>query len=318
MSDYHPPLRPTPPRGIAIQPRTITPLDTPAVRLGPNGFPLTSDEMRAVVRQALDEDQAFNDVSTLATVVSTRHVRAGIVARRDGVICGVPLACEAFSQLDTSITIRVEAEDGTRVRKGDVLLSLSGHARGILSAERVALNFMQRLSGIATLTSRFVDLIAGTNAKILDTRKTTPGWRVLEKYAVRKGGGVNHRMDLRSGVLIKDNHLAAIGGDIALAVTRARGLARKGTPIQVECDTLEQVQRSLDAGADWVLLDNMSLDLLRDAVALCRGRVTTEASGGVTLDTVRRIAETGVDRISVGALTHSPPALDVALDFDGL
>ena len=318
MSDYHPPLRPTPPRGIAIQPRTITPLETSATRRGQHSFPLTAQETAAVVKQALDEDQAFNDISTLATVVSTRHVRAGIVARRDGVICGVHLACEAFTQLDRSITIRIEAEDGTRVQKGDVLLSLSGHARGILSAERVALNYMQRLSGIATLTTRFVDLVAGTGARILDTRKTTPGWRKLEKYAVRMGGGLNHRMDLRSGVLIKDNHLAAIGGDITLAVSRARGLARAGTPIQVECDNLDQVQRSIDAGADWVLLDNMSLDMLRAAVELCNGTVITEASGGVTLETVRRIAETGVDRISVGALTHSPAALDVALDFDGL
>ena len=318
MSDYHPPLRPTPPRGIAVQPRTITPLGVPAVQSDPNGFPLTPAETRTIVRHALDEDQAFNDISTLATVVSTRHVRAAVVARKDGVICGVALACEAFRLLDTSITIRIEAEDGTRVKKGDILLSLSGHARGILSAERVALNYMQRLSGIATLTCRFVDAVAGTNARILDTRKTTPGWRKLEKYAVRMGGGVNHRMDLRSAVLIKDNHLAAIGGDIAQAVTRSRGLARKDTPIQVECDTLEQVEKALAAGADSVLLDNMSLDMLRSAVALCDGKATTEASGGVTLDTVKKIAETGVDRISVGALTHSPPALDVALDFDGL
>lgn len=318
MSDYHPPLRPTPPRGLAVQPRTITPLDTTVVRRGPHGFPLSPQDTTAVVKQALDEDQAFNDISTLATVVSTRHVRAGIVARRDGVICGVPLACEAFMQLDPSITIRVEAEDSAHVKKGDVLLSLSGHARGILSAERVALNYMQRLSGIATLTARYVDAVAGTEARILDTRKTTPGWRRLEKYAVRMGGGLNHRMDLRSGVLIKDNHLAAVGGDIALAVTRARGLARKGTPIQVECDNLEQLDQAIEAGADSVLLDNMSLEMLRAAVERCRGRVKTEASGGVTLDTVRRIAETGVDRISVGALTHSPPALDVALDFDGL
>ena len=318
MSDYHPPLRPTPPRGIAVQPRTITPLGSSAVSRGPHGFPLTQQETAAIVRQALDEDQAFNDISTLATVVSTRHVRAAVVARRDGVICGVPLACEAFRQLDKSITIRVEAEDSTRVRKGDVLLSLSGHARGILSAERVALNYMQRLSGIATLTAKYVEAIAGTNAHILDTRKTTPGWRKLEKYAVRMGGGLNHRMDLRSGVLIKDNHLAAIGGDIAQAVTRARGLARKDTPIEVEVDTLEQVDLAIEAGADWILLDNMSIEMLKAAVEKCRGRATTEASGGVTLDTVRRIAETGVDRISVGALTHSPPALDVALDFDGL
>jgi nicotinate-nucleotide pyrophosphorylase (carboxylating) len=188
----------------------------------------------------------------------------------------------------------------------------------MLSAERVALNFMQRLSGVASLTAQFVAAVAGTSARILDTRKTTPGWRRLEKYAVLMGGGENHRLDLRSGVLIKDNHLSAIGGDIAMAVQRARGIAAPGTMIQVECDTLAQVQLALDAGADAILLDNMSLDALREAVSLCEGRAITEASGGVTLDTVRGIAECGVNRISVGALTHSAPALDLALDFDGL
>jgi nicotinate-nucleotide pyrophosphorylase (carboxylating) len=251
-------------------------------------------------------------------VVSNRRVRGAIVARRDGVMAGVALAVEAFQQLDDSATVRIEAEDGTRVKAGDTVLHISGHARGILAAERTALNYLQHLSGIATLTARFVDAVSGTSAKILDTRKTTPGWRTLEKYAVRAGGGTNHRMDLRSGVLIKDNHLAAIGGDIAMAVTRARGLAMNGTPIQVECDSLAQLDAAIAAGADWVLLDNMSPDLLREAVARARGRVITEASGGITLDTVRQVADTGVDRISVGALTHSAPALDLGLDFDGL
>jgi nicotinate-nucleotide pyrophosphorylase (carboxylating) len=171
---------------------------------------------------------------------------------------------------------------------------------------------------VATLTARFVAAVEGTGARILDTRKTTPGWRRLEKYAVRCGGGENHRLDLRSGVLIKDNHLAAIGGDVALAVERARGIAAPGTMVQVECDTLAQVDAALAAGADSVLLDNMPLEVLREATARCRDRAITEASGGVTLDTVRAIAECGVDRISVGALTHSAPALDLALDFDGL
>jgi nicotinate-nucleotide pyrophosphorylase (carboxylating) len=322
MSDYHPPLRPTPPKAWEVvkppaNPRTITPLGTPAVGRGALAFPLSPEELAAHVRMALDEDQAFHDVSTLATVVSARHVRGAIVARRDGVIAGVPLAIEAFRQLDASITIRVEAEDGTKVRKGDRVLMLSGHARGMLSAERTALNYMQRLSGVATLTCRFVDAVKGTGAVILDTRKTTPHYRVLEKYAVRCGGGTNHRMDLRSAVLIKDNHLAAIGFDMAAAVSRARALAAPGTPIQVECDSLEQVDRALAAGADSILLDNMSLEMLRDAVERCRGRAVTEASGGVTLETVRAIAETGVQRISSGALTHSAPALDLALDFDG-
>ncbi|QJR36348.1 carboxylating nicotinate-nucleotide diphosphorylase [Gemmatimonas groenlandica] len=319
MSAFHPPLRPTPSGGTpAMTPRTITPLGSRAVQVSPLAFPLSDAELTAQVRVALQEDQAFNDVSTLATVVSSRHVRSAIVARRDGVIAGIPLAVEAFRQLDSAVTIRVETEDGTRVKAGDLIMHISGHARGMLSAERTALNYLQHLSGIATLTCRFVDAVAGTSVQILDTRKTTPGWRTLEKYAVRAGGGMNHRMDLRSGVLIKDNHLAAIGGDIAMAVTRARGLAMSGTAIEVECDTLEQVDAAIAAGADWVLLDNMSLDQLREAVERCRGKVITEASGGVTLETVRRIAETGVDRISVGALTHSAPALDLGLDFDGL
>ena len=319
MSAFHPPLRPTPSNGLpAMTPRTITPLGTRAVQPSTLAFPLSDADLAAQVRVALQEDQAFNDVSTLATVVSSRHVRSAIVARRDGVIAGVPLAVEAFRQLDSAVTIRVEAEDGTRVKAGDFVMHISGHARGMLSAERTALNYLQHLSGIATMTCRFVDAVAGTSVQILDTRKTTPGWRALEKYAVRAGGGTNHRLDLRSGVLIKDNHLAAIGGDIAMAVTRARGLALSGTAIEVECDTLDQVDAAIAAGADWVLLDNMSLEQLREAVERCRGKVITEASGGVTLDTVRRIAETGVDRISVGALTHSAPALDLGLDFDGL
>jgi len=320
MSAFHPPLRPpTPSGGIpAMTRQTITPLGSRAVPMSPLVFPLSEADVTAQVRVALLEDEAFNDVSTLATVVSTRHVQSVIVARRDGVIAGVPLAVEAFRQLDSAVTIRVEAEDGTRVKAGDIVMHISGHARGMLSAERTALNYLQHLSGIATLTRRFVDAVAGTSAHILDTRKTTPGWRALEKYAVRAGGGTNHRMDLRSGVLIKDNHLAAIGGDIAMAVSRARGLAMSGTAIEVECDTLEQVVAAVAAGADWVLLDNMSIEQLREAVARCRGQVITEASGGVTLDSVRRIAETGVDRISVGALTHSAPALDLGLDFDGL
>ncbi len=319
MSEYHPPLRRTPSTPFdAIKRRTITPLDTPAVRANALNFPLSLEETTAHVRLALDEDQAFNDVSTLATVVSTRHVRSTIVARREGVVAGIPLAVEAFRQLDAGITIRVDAEDGTHVQAGEVLLHLTGHARGILSAERVALNYLQHLSGIATLTARFVALVMGSGAQILDTRKTTPGWRKLEKYAVRAGGGRNHRIDLRSGVLIKDNHLVAINGDIAAAVARSRGLAAPGTPIQVECDTLEQVDTALAAGADMLLLDNMSVDMLREAVSRAKGRAITEASGGVTLDKVRAIADSGVDRISIGALTHSAPALDLALDFEGL
>lgn len=298
-------------------PRTITPLSTPAYEGDPLlRFPLKEVELQKLVRAALEEDQAFNDITTIATVVSDRRARATLVARGTGTVCGVPLALEAFRQLDPKATIRVVNEDGSRVQKGDPILFVTGHARGLLGAERVALNFMQRLSGIATLTAKFVDAIAGTRTKILDTRKTTPGWRVLEKYAVRAGRGVNHRMDLAIAVLIKDNHLAACDGDVALAIRRVQDMVRPGTQIEVECETPEQVKTAVEAGAHIVLLDNMSLDELRESVRVAGGRVRTEASGGVNLDTVRGIAETGVDWISVGALTHSPPALDLALDFD--
>ena len=298
-------------------PRTITPLSVPAY----DGdaalqFPLKGPELQKLVRSALEEDQAFNDITTIATVVSDRRARATLVARGTGTICGVPLGLEAFRQLDPKGTIRVDREDGWHVQKGDPILFVTGHARGLLGAERVALNFMQRLSGIATLTSKFVAAVSGTNARILDTRKTTPGWRVLEKYAVRAGGGVNHRMDLATAVLIKDNHLAACDGDIALAVKRVRDMAPAGTRIEVECETPAQVRQAVDAGVHIVLLDNMSLDALRESVEIAKGKVKTEASGGVNLNTVRAIAETGVDWISVGSLTHSPPALDLALDFD--
>jgi nicotinate-nucleotide pyrophosphorylase (carboxylating) len=279
-------------------------------------FPLDRRELGAVVRQALDEDGAFNDVTTLATVLSLRHARGAIVSRERGVVAGIPLAIEAFQQIDAKLVPRVDAADGTRVEPGSPVLFLTGHARALLSAERVALNFMQRLSGIASLTARYVDAVKGTGAKILDTRKTTPGWRRLEKYAVRCGGGTNHRMDLSSAVLIKDNHLAAVDGDVAVAINRAREIALPGTKVEVECDRREQVEAALAAGADVIMLDNMSIEAMTECVALCKGHAITEASGGVRLDTVRRIAETGVDWISVGALTHSAPAIDLGLDFE--
>jgi nicotinate-nucleotide pyrophosphorylase (carboxylating) len=298
-------------------PRTITPLSSPAVpSVGSLRFPYSQDELRVLVKGALDEDDAFNDLTTIATVVSDRHARGRLVARADGVLCGVPLAVEAFRQLDDKVTIRIDHEDGARLKAGDSVLYLSGHARALLAAERVALNFMQRLSGIASITARYVDAVRGTRAKILDTRKTTPGWRLLEKYAVRAGGGTNHRLTLSSAVLIKDNHLAAVDGDDGVAVRRARDLAPKGTKVEVECDRIEQVRAAVEADADIIMLDNMPPALMAECVALVDGRAITEASGGVNLDTVRAIAETGVDWISVGALTHSAPSLDLALDFE--
>ena len=279
-------------------------------------FPLTKKELTALVAQALKEDDTKHDITTAATVKSNRRARCRLVSRQSGVISGLALACEAFEQLDPAITIRIDHPDGSRVKPQTPVMFLSGHARGILSAERVALNFVQMLSGIATMTARYVDAIAGTGAHILDTRKTTPLYRRLEKYAVRCGGGLNHRMDLSSSVLIKDNHLATVEGEIALAVRRARALAPPGMKIEVECESIEQVKKALAAEVDVIMFDNMQLMELREAVKLVDRQAVTEASGGVTLDTVRLIAETGVDWISIGALTHSAPALNVGLDFD--
>jgi len=279
-------------------------------------FPLTKKETRALVAIALEEDDTKHDITTAATVLSDRRARCRLVSRESGVVSGLPLAYEAFEQLDRAVTIRIEHDDGSRVEPQTPVMFLSGHARGILSAERVALNFAQRLSGIATMTARYVDAIAGTGAHILDTRKTTPLFRRLEKYAVRCGGGLNHRMDLSSSVLIKDNHLATVDGDIALAVKRARALAPAGMKVEVECETNDQVRAALDVGVDVIMFDNMSLVDLREGIRLVNGRAVTEASGGVTIETVRQIAETGVNWISIGALTHSAPALNLGLDFD--
>jgi nicotinate-nucleotide pyrophosphorylase (carboxylating) len=313
MNERIPPSSHTPERRRA--PRTVTPLQTPSVDTGGVlRFPLQQGELTAHVRAALDEDGAFNDLTTIATVVSERRARATLVAKGHGVVCGIPLALEAFRLLDPKVAIRVDVEDGQRVTPGTPVLFLSGHARGLLSAERVALNYLQRLSGVASLTAQFVDAVKGTKAKILDTRKTTPGWRTLDKYAVRAGGGMNHRMDLSTGVLIKDNHLSAVENDIRAAVSRARAIAPKDVRVEVECENLGMVAQALAAGADIIMLDNMPPDTMREAVAITAGRAKLEASGGVTLDTIRAIAETGVDFISIGALTHSARSLDVSLE----
>jgi nicotinate-nucleotide pyrophosphorylase (carboxylating) len=297
-------------------PRRITPFQPARFADGAGAFPLTDAAIIALVQDALDEDDAARDVTSIATVLPGQKVRGALVSRQEGVACGVPLALAAFRLLDSAVSIRVDAEDAHALDAGDKVLYISGQARGILSAERTALNFLQRLSGIATLTRQFVRAVQGTRARIVDTRKTTPGWRRLEKYAVRCGGGVNHRFSLADGVLIKDNHLAAVSGDVAVAVKRVRAHAPAGTPVQVECDTPAQVRAAIDAGADSVLLDNMSLDGLRESVAIAQGRAVTEASGGITLATAPLVAATGVDRISIGALTHSAPALNLALDLE--
>ena len=284
-------------------------LDDPA-------FPLSETMLETVVRAALDEDRAYEDVTTLSVVPASLRASAVLVARSAGVIAGLPLMEAVFMLLDPAVKCRRLEQDGARVSANQAVLAIEGTARAMLSGERVALNFVQRLSGIATLTAQFVQAVRGTEAKILDTRKTTPGLRALERYAVRCGGGTNHRYDLSAAVLIKDNHLAAVGGDIALAVRRARAGAPAGMQVEVECDRRDQVEAALAAGADVILLDNMSSEEMRACVELARGAAILEASGGITLSSVRAVAETGVDWISVGALTHSAPSLDLALDFE--
>ncbi len=279
-------------------------------------FPLREIPLRTAVREALFEDRAFEDVTTLATVPASAMSSAVLAARKPGVVCGGPLAIEAFTQVSPHVRIETVRPDGTVVQPGDAVLRITGPSRALLQAERVALNYMMHLSGVATLTHTYVSAIAGTHARILDTRKTTPGLRQLEKYAVRCGGGRNHRMDLASMAMLKDNHLAAVGGDIVTAVQQVRAILPAGTWIEVEADRREQVERAIESGADVIMLDNMALDVMRECVQLIAGRAIVEASGGVTLDRVRAIADTGVDWISVGALTHSAPALDLGLDFD--
>jgi len=270
-----------------------------------------------IVDLALAEDLGTGDVTTRATIAPDVQATCTILAKAPGVVSGLPVAAAVFARVDPAIEVRPLTADGERVAAGDALADVAGPAAGLLAGERVALNFLQRLSGVATETARYVEAVAGTGARIVDTRKTTPGLRALEKAAIRHGGGHNHRVGLADGVLIKDNHLAALGGPDAIA--RAAGLARERAPhtlrIEVEVTSLDELRQALEAGADVVLLDNMGPALLREAVALTAGRALLEASGGVTLATVRAVAETGVGLVSVGALTHSAPALDISLDF---
>lgn len=294
-------------------------LQPPPSRRHAAGVELTAKEIETAVRRALDEDVGRGDVTTDALIPVRARARARLVAREPLTVAGLEFAVAAFRALATDLRVERAVNDGAAVPAGAVLLRLEGPVRALLTAERTALNFVQRLSGVATLTARFVAAVAGTGAHILDTRKTTPGWRRFEKYAVACGGGHNHRLGLFDQVLIKDNHRVALRGrrpnPIAWAVRRARA-ACPGVLVEVEADTLAQVRQAVAAGADCILLDNMPPAQLRRAVRLVAGRARTEASGGVRLDNVRAIAETGVDYISVGALTHSAPAVDVALDFE--
>jgi nicotinate-nucleotide pyrophosphorylase (carboxylating) len=273
---------------------------------------IAADTLERAVYAALAEDVGEGDVTTEATVDPDAVGTAELVLREAGVVCGLAAAEAVFRALDPDVTFEPLVEEGAVVDHPAAVALVTGPERAILTGERTALNFLGRLSGIATLTRRYVDAVAGTGVAILDTRKTTPGLRALEKYAVACGGGRNHRFGLDDGVLVKDNHLRA-AGSIEAAVESLR--AATDLPVEVECDTLEQVSAALDAGADAILLDNMTLEALRAAVALAGGRVWLEASGGVTFENVRAIAETGVDEISVGALTHSARSLDVSLEL---
>jgi len=267
------------------------------------------------IEAALAEDLGLaGDITTDATVPPDATASAVIAARQRGVVSGLPLAEAAFRALDAATVFKAEITDGMLITRGQSLARISGNARAILTVERVALNFLGRMSGIATLTRAYVNQVVGTTARIVDTRKTTPGLRAFEKYAVRCGGGHNHRSGLFDAILIKDNHIIAAGGPLA-AMQAARDHAGHMVRIEIEVDTLDQLREVLPLSPDVILLDNMSTDELREAVALAEGRTLLEASGGVDLNSVRAIAETGVDVISVGALTHSAPVLDLGLDF---
>jgi len=274
---------------------------------------ITIDAIEQLVRTALAEDEGEGDVTTEAPVDPDALGTAELFVKEPGVVCGLAVAEAVFRTLDPDLRFALLVEEGAVVGSPGAVALVTGPERAILTGERTALNFLGRLSGVATLTRRYVDAVAGTGVAILDTRKTTPGLRALEKHAVACGGGRNHRFGLDDGILVKDNHLRA-AGSIRAAVESLR--ATTDLPIEVECDTFEQVSEALEAQADAILLDNMTLDELRAAVALAAGRARLEASGGVTLENVRAIAETGVDEISVGALTHSARSLDVSLELE--
>ena len=279
----------------------------------PQMTPDLSDDISRCIKCALQEDIGTGDVTTNTIVPAIASLRGRIVAKQDGVVAGLDVAKQVFHSLSQGIAFAAKQQDGSSVTQGAVLAELEGQARALLTGERTALNFLGRMSGIATLTRQFVDAVAGTNAVILDTRKTAPGLRTTDKLAVRLGGGQNHRTGLFDMVLIKDNHID-FAGSITQAVERVR-VAGTTLQIEVETRTLDDVREALELGVDRILLDNMSAEMMHEAVAICGGRVKLEASGNVTLDNVLEVAKTGVDYISVGALTHSPVVFDVSLEF---
>ncbi len=278
------------------------------------GTPELNRIMDAAIDAALREDMPEGDVTSESIIPASARSEAYFLAKEDGVLAGLPVAARVFERIDPSIIFIERFRDGSSFTRSDKLARVKGPTIALLKGERTALNFLQRLCGVATVTRRFVEAIAGTKTRILDTRKTVPGLRLLDKYAVRTGGGTNHRASLSDMVLIKDNHLRHVGS-VAEAVRRARTHIRPGVRVEVEAANLLQVREALAAGADMIMLDNMPLETMRQAVVLAAGRVPLEASGNMTLDRVRAVAETGVDFISVGSLTHSARAVDISLDF---
>lgn len=275
---------------------------------------MITEEIKSIVRNALAEDIGPGDVTSLAIIPPSTHLLGRFLVKAPGVIAGLEVVGEVFAQVDEKLTYTPLKPEGSAVNAGEIVAHVEGYGPGILIAERTALNFLQRMSGIATATRRYVEAVAGTRAKILDTRKTAPGLRVLDKLAVKLGGGSNHRIGLYDMVLIKDNHIQAAG-----SITRAVNLVRQhvtGLAIEVEVETLEQLDEALGLGVDRIMLDNMSLEMMREAVRRAGGKIELEASGGVTLQSVADVAATGVDLISVGALTHSVKALDISLDIE--
>jgi nicotinate-nucleotide pyrophosphorylase (carboxylating) len=272
-------------------------------------------QVRQLIQVAIEEDVGRGDVTTEATIAEHIISRARVIAKQEMVLAGMEVFVEVYTALDRSVHIRAHHADGALLSGETVIADLEGRARSLLTGERVALNFLQRLSGIATLTRRYVDAVRGYNVAIVDTRKTIPGWRLLEKYAVRVGGGKNHRHDLGDGILIKDNHIVAAGG-IKQAVEMARQYSHHLLKIEVEVETLDQVEEAIQAGAEVIMLDNMSPTTLTEAVKSIGGRAIVEASGGISLESIVEVARTGVDLISVGRLTHSAPSVDIHVEFD--
>ncbi|HRU41068.1 MAG TPA: carboxylating nicotinate-nucleotide diphosphorylase [Candidatus Diapherotrites archaeon] len=270
-----------------------------------------------IIKNALQEDLGWGDVTTDSTIPDTAVIRGNFIAKEEGIICGIEVCRRVFEMVDRSIDFQARMKDGQIASKGDIIAEISGNARSILKGERTALNFFQRMSGIATMTSKYVSEISGLKARIVDTRKTAPGLRVLDKYSVKVGGGFNHRFNLSDMVLIKDNHIKAAGG-ITPAVAAAKAEGSHGLKIEVEVESIRELIEAIEAGADIVMLDNMTLDMMKEAVSIASGKVLLEASGNITIGgerSVRAVAETGVDIISAGALTNSVKAMDISLRF---